>query len=306
MSQALNCRNNIARVEIRFAENVQPVCVICPEGNLADALFACFNAKPCESADCDGRASGNSIETMNISPCEEIAIACSRGKYSLMGKTDVPLKEALGLLDARFDAIIRNSVCPQLASVHSFGLVTADGEGVAIMGVSTAGKTTLGIACALAGMRPLGDEFGFLDMSVGRYYHAMYPLCVREHSWKVLGIKKPQPTWASLTPYGNESDMLPLKWLEAFGGLAFSQEHSVPLGYVLCPARCDKAKGVTIESLSVADWPCEILPSLDAPIPRDRLFKSFLTLISRQHIRVGRVIYSDANLAAAAIADWAR
>lgn len=190
----------------------------------------------------------------------------------------------LGLLDFQFDAAIRACKTPRLCAVHSCGLIAPSGKALAVLGQSGSGKTTLGLACALAGLDYMGDEFGFLDLENGQYSHVRYPLCVRQTTWGLFGISSPDSdsTSALLSPLDNVADMVAVE--EVLGRGACCAK-ALPLAGVLVPRRNIDA-GPALRTLSVAEWPEYLMPSLDAVLPRDTLFRKLVALVSFAGIKV--------------------
>ena len=258
--------------------------IVCPKGELEKALRCLFAA----------RASGDS----GFEP--PIEVSRNDEGYSLLGYGGLSLEAALGVIDAYFDSAIRSATQDKLATLHSFGVVAPGGKGIAILGTSAAGKTTLGLACALEGLGLMGDEFAFLDLGSGEYRQAFYPLCVRDPTWEVLGLEKPEASQRILTPLGGSACLLPRDLIEKTSA---SSCLSAPLGYVVCPERDSSTSGVFLGELSVAAWPVDVMPSVDAPMPRDRLFSELVSLSARKGIRFLRLRYADARSAAKAISE---
>lgn len=195
--------------------------------------------------------------------------------------------ELVGLLDYALDEHIRSCATSSLCTVHACGVVL-DGRAVAILGTSGAGKTTLGLACSLAGMPHLGDEFGFLDLVGGQYSQAHYPLCVRAGTWDALDASPPHAALPLVTPWGGTALMCPTAFVD---GAAAGEQVALPLGAIVVPQRSAVA-APQLKPLSVAEWPDALMPSLDAPLPRDLLFRSLVRLCAAKGVGVYRATYS--------------
>lgn len=209
--------------------------------------------------------------------------------------------QAVGVLDAAFEARVRGRATGSVCALHSCGVLVSGGV-VALVGVSGSGKTTLGLACAGAGLPHAGDEFGFLDLESGRCRHAEYPLGLKEgrHAGFLAGVVG--AGLASESPCGVRSRLFSRRQIASSLGLAVaSADEPRPLVGIVSVGRADRA-GATFERLSVARWPDEVMPSVDGVLPRDELFRALLSLSSRNQVRVIRLAYAEADEGAALLA----
>lgn len=214
--------------------------------------------------------------------CDHVISGHSGSSYSLDGATgsqDAPA--TLGLLDSAFDTLIRSCTAPHIAAVHA-SAVEVNGRAVAIAGTSGTGKTTLSLACGISGIPLIGDEFGFLGLDTALYSHALYPLCVRDGTWRALGAESPADALPIDTPYGGKALMCSphaVPDISVWGG------EVLPLGAIIVPYRKPGAKP-RLRRVSVADWPKVLMPSVDASVARDELFRSLVHLFAAKGISV--------------------
>lgn len=211
--------------------------------------------------------------------------------------------QTVGALDAAFEGCLRGFATPGLCTAHACGLVGRGGA-VALLGTSGAGKTTLGLACALSGLEFAGDEFGFLDLKDGGYCHASYPVFLKEGTLSALGC-------------GHLGGGLPIESLRGLHAEAYAPEYlahawgmklaspsvALPLRAVIALRRGCSSNAAQLVRLSVARWVEEVMPSLDAPVSRSQLLLSLVALASRCDIGVFRIEYSDVHQAAALLAE---
>lgn len=188
---------------------------------------------------------------------------------------------AVGLLDLALDKHIRSCALRTLFTVHA-SAVEMNGSAVVIVGTSGVGKTTLGMACACAGMPHVGDEFGFLDLADGSYFHARYPLCVRAATWEVLALKSPCGALPMTTPWGGKAHMCASA---SVAGVSLWEGAKLPLGSIIVPQRIRGALP-RLSRLSVASWPDALMPSLDAPVSRDAMFRELVHFLGSGKIPV--------------------
>lgn len=222
----------------------------------------------------------------------------------MMRRDEAPLSESLrgiaeslGVLDSRVEARLRSLRVPSVCSLHSFG-VEIGGRAYAIIGVSGAGKTTLGLACCIAGAGFIGDEYGYLDWGSGRYWHADHPVCVKPGTAAALGRRLPRGA-PLITPWGVRASAIPTARL--VGELGFRDARRVvpPLEAIVIPQRCGSfGQEPTISRIGVSEWISRVMPSLDGACTRNELFSHLLECVSRKEVGVYRLSYSDAIAAA--------
>lgn len=216
------------------------------------------------------------------------------------GKAEVHAEgfsEALGLLDAAFERRLRSLASRSVFTTHSCAVRFGDGAAV-IVGTSSAGKTTLGLALAQAGLSLIGDEFGYLDFETGNYWHAEYPIALKYGTAKTLGIGGVLGRGIEMTsPYGVHSELFPVRRVrDAIGSKSACRPGSLPLRMLVFPKRIDGAQP-SIRRPSVAELPRLLMPSIDGTGTRAQVFSRALGAISRNECELIEVEYGDARIA---------
>ncbi len=263
-------------IEIDIARNIKAFRIAIEDERLANKLSILFNVKV--------------REHLNLEETDHVIVGRAESGYSFdNGVTCLPESNVLGNLDAALDKRIRATATPTSCTLHSCGVAASDGKAAALLGTSHAGKTTLGMACAMNNLALIDDEFGFLDLLDGTYSHVHYPLCVREQTWNLMGTAPPASSLRFETPYGNVADMVAPC---SVNGLALWEKGSLSLRVVIVPHR---AAGVTpiLRRLSVAEWPKVLMTSIDAPISRDELFRRIVHIFGKQNIAVFEACYDN-------------
>lgn len=208
----------------------------------------------------------------------------------------------IGAIDAAVEVLLRRQASGNVCNVHAFG-IEVNGCAHAIMGVSGAGKTTFGLACCLAGAGFMGDEYGYLDLDAGAYWHASHPVCVKEGTNCALGWMLPSGA-PLITPFGLHAQAIPEDTL--LNCLAFrdSRKKSIPLKTFILPHRVVDSAGRTgIERVGIAKWTEMVMPSLENQEGRQDLFGRMLKLASRKGIETLRISYDDAHRGASDVMD---
>lgn len=264
-------------VEVDFGPIVGKRCIAIEDDAFADTLAHLYGAE----------ASGEPGAGSESAVFQKLIGSSERG-FSLGDQEPLDRAFALGALDYRFDLEIRAHKTARLCTVHSCGLMAPSGGALAVLGQSGSGKTTLGLACAMAGFGYMGDEFGFLDLESGNYSHTRYPLCVRRAAWNVLGLKRPKKAVPFVSPLGNEADMVALE--DVLGRDTYRREPA-PLAAIVVPYRVANA-APTLQMLSVTEWVEALMPSLDANLSRDVLFRKLVSLVALNGVKVFAAEYS--------------
>ena len=263
-------------IEINFGSNVKACRIAIEDQCLANKLSFLFDV--------------NSEEHLRFKRTDHIITGNTEDGYSFDSEISyLPERVVLGKLDAALDKHIRAAATPVLCTIHSSGVATKNGKAAALLGISYAGKTTLGMACAMGNLAHIGDEFGFFDLLDGYYSHVHYPLCVREQTWSLLNTTPPASSLRIETPYGNITDMVAA---HSVNGLALWEKGPLPLRVVIVPRRITDMSPA-LRRLSVAEWPDVLMTSIDAPLPRDKLFRRIVHIFGKQNIAVFEAHYDN-------------
>lgn len=205
---------------------------------------------------------------------------------------DIVASNVIGFIDDEFNCRLRATIPPGCCSVHASALSLGD-SAVVLVGESGSGKTTLCLAAAASGAKLLGDEFGIINFNIKSYVQANYPFCLKEGSraaLKTFGNVLPQGE-LMVSPWGVCSEMLPVSAvdsvLKSMGGLGIGSTSVFSCGDLTAPlplkaiVSLKRDRGFnSIETLNVAMWLSEIMPSLDCSWSRVRLFKQLVKLAS--------------------------
>ena len=220
------------------------------------------------------------------------------------GKAEVHAEgfsEALGLLDAAFEWRLRSLASPSVLAMHSCAVRLGDGAAV-IVGISGAGKTTLGLALAQAGLSLIGDEFGYLDSETGNYWNAEYPIALKRDTAMSPAFRRVFERGIKMvSPYGVCSELFPVRCVrDAIGSEGVCSIGGLPLRTLIFPSRID-GSSPSIKSLTVTELPRLLMPSIDGLGTRAQVFSRALGVISRNGCALIKVEYGDAKSASQAI-----
>lgn len=210
----------------------------------------------------------------------------------------------IGLIDDEINRRLRAAIPPECCSVHASALDLGD-SAVVLVGESGSGKTTLCLAAAACGAKLLGDEFGTIDFGAKSYVQASYPFCLKEGSravLKVFGNVLPQGE-LMVSPWGIRSEVLPVSAvdsaLKSMVGLGVKGASEFSCGGLTTPlplkaiVSLKRDRGFnSVETLNVAMWLSEIMPSLDCSWSRTRLFNQLVKLASKG-VTMKRINYVD-------------
>ena len=105
---------------------------------------------------------------------------------------------------------------------------------------------------------------------------------MRTATWDVLDVKRPAASAALVSPLGNKADVAAIE--DVLGCQVVSPD-ARPLAVVIVPRRRAGA-APRLRTLTVAEWPVYVMPSLDARLSRVELFRRLVSLVSRKGIKV--------------------
>ncbi len=193
-----------------------------------------------------------------------------------------------GIADKYLESSLRSRVTEYVCTTHSFGFAKGE-QAFMLAGVSGSGKTTLGLALLQHGFAFMGDEFGYLDLRTGMYWHAHYPICVKKPTLELCGLTEIKPSLTIETPYGIQADVLNTKKVLKLCHTRSLAGRKVMLRGIIVPQIAPTLHGAQIDYLSIADWPKVLLHSFACKGSRSKLFKGLVGLVKDKNIEVYRL-----------------
>ena len=216
---------------------------------------------------------------------------------SLAGKTEGILPVLIGLMESELDTIIRSSKaigegCHAHASTAALGT-----SGIACVGLSGTGKTSLAIELAKLGSGSfVGDEYAHISFSDGVVSHERYPIHVKKDSHIRNAFDS---NFISVeSPFGIESAAL------SPDSLQLSQIDSpVPLRAIVFPHFSPESEDATFQMLSIESLLPRLMSSVVGCRSKRKTFVDILHCIARYRIAVIDLEYGDARMAAAMLSE---
>jgi hypothetical protein len=159
----------------------------------------------------------------------------------------------------------------------------------------------------------IGDEYGYLDLFTGDYWHAAYPIGLKAGAEippcisTLEGIPKKTSFGLSSTLFSLGSVRLACSCGVGFsdgGKPIVSQGKKHILQAMVFPQWREELDGTRITRASVSELPTLLMPSVEGVGQRANLFSRFLYLLSHHKIELLSVEYSDAGIASEKITEY--
>lgn len=216
---------------------------------------------------------------------------------SLTGEIEGVLPLLIGIMESELDTIIRlpkaiGEGCHAHASTAALG-----SSGIACVGLSGAGKTSLAIELAKLGNGSfVGDEYAHISFSDGTVSHERYPIHVKMNSH--IGSAFDSNFIPVESPFGIRSVAL------SPDSLHLSRADSpVPLRAIVFPHFDQEFDGVAFQTLSIKSLLPRLMSSIIGCRGKRETFTGILHCIAQYRIEVIDLKYGNARVAAAMLSE---
>ena len=193
--------------------------------------------------------------------------------------------------------IIGNGICFGIDSItgvmHAAG-VYFDGGAVSFMGTSGSGKTSISLVFAAYG-RFIGDEYAFIDLDEGYYWHENHPFQLKAQNHQLLEWFDSEPRLLVEAESFGQAYYFPVS---ATDYIKSSREDRIKLKTIIFPCYDKSAESTAIKKMAADKLPVAILESLFGMGQPSLLLKRFLHICAKNKIRLYEVEFSDCLAAA--------
>lgn len=201
-------------------------------------------------------------------------------------------ESAVGILNMALELWMRKRSRDGLCRVHSSSVAYGN-KALALLGVSGSGKTTLSLALSERGAAFIGDEYGFMDCCSGVFGQERMPVKIKAGGYWPAKALYPTNGIHVLSDCGVAQRVVARQEVRCV-----SDETAFPLAALAFPSFSTSAPNCELGHVDLSLLPQLLMQSIDGAEENMRILVSILSVISTRRIRLVRLSYSDAEVAA--------